>query len=326
MNEKDEVRNYRFPRETVPFRVFATWNIHYGCNYKCTYCHAPKPGGENVKKAVFISRDEWRGIWERNYGLYGTWELNISGGEPFAYPDFMELLIDISKIHLVGIITNLSCDVEYLVKRIKPERLKIETSYHPEFAGLDDFVKKLNILKSNGFTPTVNFVPWPPLLPKLKEFKEKIEGAGCQITLQPFIGDYEGRSYPKGYTDEERKYFDIFGDDCNLKTLNFKTTSEADTKKGRLCRMGQNYVFIHPDGSVSRCCRDHTFSLGNMVEDTFKLLESPVPCAADNCNCWRCMLVEKEEFWWRHWGRYEVTDVVFNEKAPHMVRKLAGGR
>lgn len=296
----------RFGREASPYRVFATWNIHYACNYKCSYCHAPKPGHKDVRKAAYIPIDRWIEIWRKNYDRYGTWEILISGGEPFTYPGFMELVIALSKIHIISVCTNLEWDVEHLVKHIGPDRLRIETSFHPEFADIGVFVKKLKLLRSYGFNPTVNFVPWPPLLEEMRKIKEAIDSTECQLTLQPFIGQFENRSYPQGYTEKERQYFNIFNDDCNLKTLNFKTTKESDSTKGKLCRMGQNYVFIHPDGEVSRCCRDHSFSLGNIIDDSFRLLEKPLPCNAENCNCWRCMIEGKEDFWQKHWGKPEI--------------------
>jgi MoaA/NifB/PqqE/SkfB family radical SAM enzyme len=315
-------RNYefKFQRGTLPYRAFATWNIHYACNYKCTYCHAPKPEQKDTKKVSYISGEKWLNIWSKIYDKYGTWEILISGGEPFVYPGFMELLLELSKIHIISVCTNLEWDVTYFIKYADAKRIKIETSFHPEFAELDKFSEKLKLLKENGFLPTVNFVPWPPFLSKIQEIKEKIESVGCILTLQPFIGTFSGREYPQGYTEEERGHFRIFNDECNLKTLGLKTTSEANSTKGRLCRMGQNYVYLHPDGQTSRCCRDHSFSLGNIIDGSFKLLEEAAICNAHNCNCWRAMLVDKEDFWWRHWGRYEITDLAMSECKKNMAK------
>jgi radical SAM superfamily enzyme YgiQ (UPF0313 family)/organic radical activating enzyme len=321
-NKLTAKENYelRFDRNTAPYRVFATWNMHYACNYKCTYCHAPKPEDKDAKKAVYLKSDTWLEIWKKIYQRYGTWEILISGGEPFTYPDFVDLLIGLSKIHLAGVCTNLEWDVVHFVKRASPQRLRIETSFHPEFISLTKFIQKLGVLKKNGFNPTVNFVPWPPLLSKMEEIKEGIEKSGCQLTLQPFIGQFEGRSYPQGYTEKERQYFNIFNDECNLKTLDFKTTKASDSTRGRLCRMGQNYCFINPDGSVSRCCRDHSIPLGNITDGSFQLLEEPQECRADNCNCWRCMLVDKEDSWLKNWGRAEITELAITKHKSSVFR------
>ena len=75
------------------------------------------------------------------------------------------------------------------------------------------------------------------------------------------------------------------------------------TNEANSAGCGENYAFIHPDGEVERCCKDHSINLGNIIDGTFKLLEKPMSCRADECNCWRCMLVETEPEWVKYWGR-----------------------
>ncbi|NQT75676.1 MAG: radical SAM protein, partial [Candidatus Omnitrophica bacterium] len=297
-----------FPRKTPPYRVFFTWEITYNCNYRCTYCHAPKPGNPDTRKTTSLDAKKWIGIWDDVYKNYGACFILISGGEPFAYPSFMDLVTQLHKKHIIELCTNLEWDVKPFVKNMDPKRIKVATSLHPEFADLDRFLHRLKLLKDNGFRTHVNFVPWPPFLERMAEYKEKVEALGVQFILQPFIGDYEGRRYPQGYTESEREYFKIFKDSCNISTLDFKTTNESN-KKGKLCRMGQNYAFIHPDGAADRCCKDHSVALGNVIDKTFRLLEEPAACTIEECNCWRCMLVEKEPEWVNHWGWAEIEDI-----------------
>jgi len=344
-NNRQDNYPFKFLRKTPPYRVFATWEVQYECNYKCSYCHAPKPGQPNVRNRANLSREEWLKVWTKMYEKYGTWEIIMSGGEPFAYPGFLDIAIALSKIHILEFCTNLFWDVEPFIREVDPARVKVGTSYHPEFADMDTFIKKARALKDAGFNPIINFVPWPPLLDKMLYCKEKMEGAGLQFVLQPYIGMYEGRQYPQGYTKSERDYFKVFKDDCNVKTIKFKIGEDAlndefktrppevkegqDKKevapnnekknkvqaagtKNKLCRMGQNYVFIHPDGATSRCCRDHAVSLGNLVDGTLELWDEPRPCLVDECNCWRCMLVERpDEFYLKHWGRREINRLAF---------------
>ncbi|MCK9603701.1 MAG: radical SAM protein [Candidatus Omnitrophica bacterium] len=316
MDNRTEGYGLKFTRDSAPYRVFATWNIHYACNYKCAYCHAPKTEHKDARKALYLTNSEWLKIWEKNYQRYGTWEILISGGEPFTYPDFMQLFISLSRIHFVSVCTNLEWDVASFVKQVRPDRAKIETSFHPEFADLNKFTKKLRILKDSGFQPTVNFVPWPPILGIMQRVKEAVDAAGCQLTLQPFNGQFENRSYPGGYTEKEREYFKIFDDNCNLNTLDFKTTDKSVSTQGKLCRMGQNYAYIYPDGHAGRCCKDHTISLGNIIDGSFSLLEEPAVCNAKECNCWRCMLAGKEDFWQQHWGRPDISKIAMGQHKP----------
>jgi anaerobic magnesium-protoporphyrin IX monomethyl ester cyclase len=291
----------RFPRRTLPGCVFSTWEIHYECNYHCTYCHAPKPWHPDVRKAAYLEAKEWIKIWQHLYEEYGSWYVLISGGEPFIYPDFIKLIIELSKLHFLEICTNFSWEVEPFINNVNPKMTKVSTSFHPEFADLDKFLIKLKLLKDNGFDSMVNFVPWPPLLSKMAYYKQRVEEIGVPFVLQPFIGEYEKRRYPQGYTEAEREHFKIFKDRCNIDTFNFKTTGESNSTKGKKCRMGENYAFIHPDGEAHRCCKDKSFSLGNVINGSFRLLDEAVPCAAQECNCWRCMLAGKEEVWSKNW-------------------------
>jgi len=301
------IKKPKYPRTTPPYKVFFTWEITYECNYKCTYCHAPKHWKQGVPETVYPGLDRWIKIWNEIYEKYGECEFVISGGEPFVYPDFIKLATEMSKIHILEFCTNLFVEVEEIIRSMSPKRVRIGTSFHPEFAEIDEFVKKLKFLQNNGFEVWVNIVPWPPMLNDVIKYKGVFESEGIKVILQPFIGEYEGRQYPQGYTEEEKKLLGIFQDEANVKTVEFKTTDESK-KKGKLCRMGQNYAFIHPNGDVERCCRDHSLKLGNIVDGTFKLLDKPMFCQAEECNCWRCMLVETEPEWVKYWGRPDKKD------------------
>ena len=63
--------------------------------------------------------------------------------------------------------------------------------------------------------------------------------------------------------------------------------------KIKLCRMGENYAFIKPNGDVERCCKNHS-NLGNIINGTFRLLEQSKECYISDCSCWRRMLVGKK--------------------------------
>ncbi len=290
-------------RKTAPYKVFFTWEITYLCNYKCTYCHAPKHGRPNIPNTIYPGLQAWKDAWNRMSIDYGECEIVVSGGEPFFYPDFMELAIYITQKHIIEFTTNLSWDVsKFTDSGIPPKRARFGTSFHPEYVSLEDFIKKVNILRSAGFETWANFVPWPPFFSRLAEFQQAFEKEGIKLVLQPFLGEYEGKRYPQGYTDEEKKSLGIFTDESNKKSVDFKTTAES-LKKGKLCRMGENYAFIHADGNTDRCCKDKTVKLGNVITGTFRLLDEPQPCRSDECNCWRCMMVEKEPEWVKYWGR-----------------------
>lgn len=301
------------PDFRIMSKRFFTWNITYNCNYQCSYCHAPKP--DSIKTSI-ISLDEWLKIWNNIYARYGECEMVISGGEPFVYPGFLRIVKETSKWHIVELCTNLYWDVEEFVADIKPERVRFGTSFHPEYAELDKFLKKIKILRDSGFETFVNFVSWPPFLPEMKGYKRKIEAAGTRFMLQLFRGHWEGRRYPEGYTEEELKYFDdeILDDETNRAAMKFNVyenhkwniednNANHVSPKGKICHMGESYGYILPDGTVWRCCSHKSGVVGNVLHGDFRLLSGPSPCVSEICHCERRMVAGEEGQWIKKWRK-----------------------
>ena len=151
--------------DTPPFKVFFTWEISYECNYHCTYCHAPKPWDPQTRKTRSPGLKKWIEIWRKIYDDYGECEMVISGGEPFIYPNFMELMAYLSEIHVIEFCTNLFFDAEQIVNKLDPGRVRVGTSFHPEHSELGSFLRKINFLKDKGFETWVNFVPLAAIFP-----------------------------------------------------------------------------------------------------------------------------------------------------------------
>ena len=73
--------------------------------------------------------------WERIYGLYGPVHIDISGGEPFFYPDFLEFIPALATRHSMAINTNLSFDVKELIDKVRDnrDRIRLNATFHPLF-------------------------------------------------------------------------------------------------------------------------------------------------------------------------------------------------
>lgn len=298
-------------RKSIPPNyVFVTWDIHYGCNYNCMYCNTPKPWDPPGKwergrdKVVYPGIDRWIKVWEDIYKRYGSCEIHITGGEPFVYPSFMELITHLSKIHTLEIITNLAWDPDYFVNNLSPERVRIGTSFHPEFANLEEFLKKHLILREYGFETWANYVAHPAILDKMGEYKSEFDKLGISFNIQPYLGWHQDREYPAGYTDSELSYLkSCYGNEdiVNKKTIEWKTGQEKRNMRDRPCRMGQMYAKVYPIGDAYRCCAQGTAKIGNLIDGTFKLTEEPLPCESEHCFCWRCMVAGEECNWAQHW-------------------------
>ncbi len=288
----------------APQRVFFTWDITYKCNYRCSYCNFNEPAGWlEPESTVYPGLDAWAGAWRKIYERYGSCEIHCAGGEPFVYPDFMELIEKLSGMHTLEFSTNLHWDPEDFIRRIMPGRARIGVSFHPEFVSFEAFFEKVAKIKGAGFEVWVNYVAYPPIFKGMQEFKQRFEQIGVAMSLLPFKGKYEGRAYPEGYTEQEKRYLrECAGTDSwTQKTMDFAFAKEKREIKSRLCRMGQMYAKIHSNGDAFSCCAKTAKKLGNLVSGTFSLLEEPSLCEDDNCPCWKGMVIGKEKDWAEHW-------------------------
>ena len=289
------------PRYSLPpYKVFFTWDINRECNYRCSYCKQAETGDSVYPHLGTVRLVE---IWDDIFERYGSCHIHISGGEPFIYPNFMELIEQLVEIHTLEFSTNLSWDIEPFFKNLSPERVQIGVSYHPQFADFEIFFNKTKLFKKFGFNVWVNYVAYPPHLEMLPRYKERIEAEGMKFSILPFNGEFDGRRYPENYTQEERKRLNIFigSDEVNEKMLDWRTDRNKSEAKGKLCRMGQMYARIYPDGETKACCAQDAINLGNFYRGTFKLLDEASVCESDDCPCWKSMLVGREEEWVKHW-------------------------
>lgn len=292
-----------FRKSLKPGKVFITWDITYKCNYKCSYCHygGAKDSCEPCE-TVYPGTDKWVEIWTDIYERYGSCQIHIVGGEPFYYPDFMNLIVKLSKIHTWECSTNLSWAPETLIANISPGRARIGVSYHPEFVGFEEFYAKAVKLKKAGFEVWANYVAYPSILEGMDECKRRFEEAGISMSILPFKGQYKGKTYPEAFTEEERAFLRKLGTEPWVqKTLDFTFDKKQQQTRNKKCRMGQMYAKISANGDALSCCTGNAVKLGNVIQGTFALLDEPVTCNDDKCPCWKCMLVDNEEHWCAHW-------------------------
>ena len=293
------VMSNRYP---VPGRVFWNWDIHYLCNYKCSYCWLTKPHKPSVKdNHTYPGVSKLVNIWKEIYRKYGKCHIHISGGEPSMYPSFVELLAELSSMHCLEFDTNLSFDPSKLIKSIRKEALKVNTSFHAEFIDFESFFFKVLQLRDSGFKVCISYVGYPPFLEKMKEYKDLSGKNNVEFTIQAYRGEFDGKKYPSGYTDSEKGLIGICAEGATGRILKHQT-EEREKKEQKLCRMGQMYAKIYPNGDVFRCCIPEVDNkIGNIFDDNFKLLDEPALCERVPCPCWRAMIVSKENEWGHFW-------------------------
>ncbi|MCB4791211.1 MAG: radical SAM protein [Elusimicrobia bacterium] len=271
------------------------WLIHYKCNYRCPYCFFEGLWQEVEKRNKYLKTGNWVKAYRKLSDKYGGLKLIITGGEPFLYPDFLKMIIELNKFAHVSFDTNLSCskeDVKTLVQEISPDNFFMGLSYHPSFADLEEFASKATVLKDNGFDIRIHYVTYPEQLEGLKVTGDYFLNKGFRFTPLPFRGNYKGKNYPAGFSEQERDHInEVIGSLKSDKDIQWASKQVVQVKsKGQMCAAGQLYIRVDNDGSVYPCSNDYSKSrdkmlLGNIFDENFKLNDSPMLCRQETCPC-----------------------------------------
>lgn len=261
--------------------IYFTWDIHYKCNFRCPYCWFYKGWVDGSRRNIYLLPEQWLERWVRVRKKYGEIRIEITGGEPFLYPNFIKLVKLLSSIHTVKVTTNMSGDIETFVKEIDPKRVHLDLNYHPLFSEVETFIKKTLLLKEAGFKAGVCYLAYPPQMEMIDVFRGRFEEAGINFALAAFWGEYQGKRYPEGYTEQEAELIRPFLGDIDRIIYHLK----GESPKGKLCNAGYKYAVIQADGKVIRCGQLADKIISNFLEEDLRLLDSPEPCEANFCPC-----------------------------------------
>jgi len=310
LREEKERRGNR--KSIAPYRIYFTWGMLHSCNYSCEYCYVPRNEKHTAPRAEDLAR-----AWKKVYEKYGSCRVRLDGGEPSIFPGFLPLVKEMSKYHRLQINTNLSFEAEPFRRAADPLRVRIDASIHPGQVSLNDFLGKAERLKGAGFKVVVALVAFPETLGKIADIRKMVEAQGFPFLMHPYSGEYKGKIYPRDFSEEEKRLIysqdresgtelewrkdhkdDRFPEEQEKK----KAAAPSSGKGKKLCRMGQMYARIYPDGKVFACCTEKgLFPLGNLFDGSFELREEPVECAHEGCRCWRSMVPGEEERWLSTW-------------------------
>jgi len=273
------------------YTVSFNWDIHWVCNYDCPYCWFHGQWESLRSKNRYPEKDRIIAAWERVYARNGRVKVSITGGEPFLFPHFTDIIQAISRMHSVEIITNLSVDVTDFLDRVNRKNVVINPSFHALSADADTFIRKILALREAEMVQCITFLAYPPLIGRLPALQEKFSASDLSLTIQSFFGTMGDLRYPEGYTQEEKAA--IFPQLGTRGGQPFQT--EAFSPKNKLCNAGKNYGVIQPDGTVRRCGgQSDDAVVGNLFDDDFKMRSHPSPCTSERCPCneWAFLLYE----------------------------------
>lgn len=281
------------------WNIETDWVINTLCNFNCEYCivrsNKEHPDVGRVKNGKLIG-------FFNNTGL--TWAIHLTGGEPFLYPNFIDLCEGLSQEHFISINTNLSQEnIFRFGETINPKRvIFINCGLHiveRENKGLvEDFIKKIVFLKSKGFTLFVSYVMYPPLFKRFKRDFDFFKSKNIIICPKALRGRFFKKRYPRDYSQEEKRLFKKYSIKAEklLKRLGPSNFSEGllidlslDRKflegipnfHGKLCLAGKKFVRIWPNGVITRCGRKRI--LGNIFDPKLHLFKGAKKCDSFSC-------------------------------------------
>ena len=273
-------------RPEIDLKHVALWHLNSACNYNCRYCFG-HTRVENPDVGKFSPQEI-----ASNFDRTGfVWWIGLSGGEPFLYPEFEQLVNELTRKHFVYIDTNLSCDITKFLNIIDPSRIVyLNCAFHIEVVesrkNLDIFLHKVMSLREKGFSLILSSVAHPTLLGKLEKYISLFKSYGLILQPKIFLGRYKNsffsktKYYPQAFTDKQRLQIK----DCLSDKISSELLYGRPSYKGKNCLAGKNFIRILDNGDVHRCVAENT-SMGNIFKGELKLFSESSPCMLDYCRC-----------------------------------------
>ena len=229
------------------------------CPYRCSYC-INQFGGARRREGI-LRKQQWLAALNRLTNLNrqdSQIPITLQGGEPTIHPDFYDLVNELDPRIRLDLLTNLSFDVEEMIDRVDPERLKrdapyasIRVSYHPSQVELDELLKKTLRLQRAGFHIGVWGVLHPEQEQIIRQAQQKAIDLGIDFRTKPFLGYYRNQLYGQ---------------------YRYARACSMEKRETVSCRTSE--LIIGPNGNVYRCHHDlydNRPAIGNLLDRDFQM-------------------------------------------------------
>jgi MoaA/NifB/PqqE/SkfB family radical SAM enzyme len=259
------------------------WQVCGHCNYDCSYCIQSRKFRQGHPADEEITR-----FLEFFSALPGTWEIKMSGGEPFSFRGFMNKVVPglAETHHDVSVLTNFSAPLSTLRRFVQlvGHKLKVfSASLHLEYTNAEEFARKAAAFKSwlaPGTDFVVNNVLVPGTVQGLEAVRETILSAGLKYFPQVMKTKTGTFTYDaeEGIAVQRLVGISPSPHDANI----------APSYRGRLCWTGVEYFTLSQGGDAYSCRTAKRYGegyLGNVLDGSFSLRREPRPCAYDICPC-----------------------------------------
>jgi organic radical activating enzyme len=130
-----------FKKRGITLNISPTFN----CNFNCHYCAVNSEQGVKIKDVVQLTATEWINFID-TFPVKVA-EVQISGGEPTLYKDFVQLINGLlDRKYFVFVFTNLS-QPHILMQLNKSNRLIINPTFHNNQITKERFIENYMMLK-----------------------------------------------------------------------------------------------------------------------------------------------------------------------------------
>lgn len=254
------------------YDIWIHWNVTSVCNFDCEYCFGhidTKTKVDPIKIPELISALNSTGK---------IFRISFTGGEPFLVPNITEACKAITKKHFVSLNTNLVApEINEFARAINPKRVvRVHASFHfdelKKSEQVHKFIGNYQMLEDRGFPMYAEAVAHPKTAQVADEVKQYLLEHNIILHFGPFLGAFENKQYPEGYSNKELKQFGL-SDDCRL----------LHRQMGAFCNAGYNALVASHTGKLTACFQFKE-TLGNLYEK-INLNDSIKVCPYKQCGC-----------------------------------------
>jgi len=274
------------------YDIQVEWMLNYHCNFNCDYCFFTLKFRNRPEHRQFAPAQK---VIDFFNSQNKTLLIHLSGGEPFLYPNFIDLCQKLTEKLHIAIDSNLTLNNVYdFANKINPERVNfISASLHIDerdrIGGRDEFIKKINYLQDRGFKVYATQVMHPIVLEDFEKIFDYFNDRGGVVLPKSFNGKYEKQIYPQSYSEDEKNKILYYIDQANQNpSVSLKDDKDFLTGnlsfKGSPCSAGRKLIVIDYDGTIRRCF-DGREILGNIFQNKLHLLTQDQICTSPICHC-----------------------------------------
>ncbi|MFW5983177.1 MAG: radical SAM protein [bacterium] len=262
------------------------WAATYSCNFHCKYCFPSISIKKNKESPPIDGNEIADKFLKFSENMGQKLHITISGGEPFLLKDFVDLCEKlVYEGNLLTIFTNLSIreKIEDFNNRVSSYGIdNLDAALHIEERerknNLDDYITDFIKLKENGFNISSTYVLHPTLMERFDDDLELLYANNITpVNTKVFKGQYNGKFFPEGYTEEEKIKIMRHTDNNYFEFTRGYLEQELKKHGGQPCYCGITGFKVEVDGTLKRCgFVNRTY--GNIFEGHYVTDKEPLPC------------------------------------------------